>query len=92
MDGAAKRLDLKVVNFGTQMLEIAKGEGLLENRDQIRSLPPEDQARIQRGAALSIKGLGDSIVDTHCTIKTPAGYHPGLPGPSVLLRLQPPGH
>jgi adenylate kinase len=32
--------------------------------------------------------MGDVIVDTHCSVKTPAGYLPGLPS-WVLEALQP---
>src|ERR1051326_4658002 len=38
--------------------------------------------------AAHIAAMGDVIVDTHCSIKTPTGYLPGLPA-WVLEALQP---
>ncbi|AAM01242.1 adenylate kinase [Methanopyrus kandleri] len=80
------------VNYGDVMLEIAKEEGLVEHRDEIRKLPAEKQREIQRLAARRIAKMAEEkegiIVDTHCTIKTPAGYLPGLPI-WVLEELQP---
>ncbi|WP_457619689.1 adenylate kinase [Methanopyrus sp.] len=80
------------VNYGDVMLEIAKEEGLVEHRDEIRKLPAEKQREIQRLAARRIAKMAEEkdgiIVDTHCTIKTPAGYLPGLPI-WVLKELQP---
>ncbi|WP_456481709.1 adenylate kinase [Methanopyrus sp.] len=80
------------VNYGDVMLEIAKEEGLVEHRDEIRKLPAEKQREIQRLAARRIAEMAEEkegiIVDTHCTIKTPAGYLPGLPI-WVLEELQP---
>ncbi|WP_456455532.1 adenylate kinase [Methanopyrus sp.] len=80
------------VNYGDVMLEIAKEEGLVEHRDEIRKLPAEKQREIQRLAARRIAKMAEGregiIVDTHCTIKTPAGYLPGLPI-WVLEELQP---
>ncbi|WP_457614649.1 adenylate kinase [Methanopyrus sp.] len=80
------------VNYGDVMLEIAKEEGLVEHRDEIRKLPAEKQREIQRLAARRIAKMAEEregiIVDTHCTIKTPAGYLPGLPV-WVLEELRP---
>lgn len=70
-----------VVNYGDVMLEEAKRKGV-SNRDEMRQLPPKVQREIQRNAAEKIAGMAKEkgiIVDTHCTIKTPAGYLPGLP-------------
>ncbi|WP_017980993.1 adenylate kinase [Methanocaldococcus villosus] len=75
-------VDYKVVNFGTVMFEIAKEEGLVEHRDQLRKLPPEEQKRIQKLAGKKIAEMGKTeniVVDTHSTIKTPKGYLAGLP-------------
>jgi len=64
---------------------------LVEDRDSIRRLPPETQKEIQRKAAETIRIRAEesnTIVDTHCTIKTPSGFLPGLPK-WVLEALQP---
>ena len=57
-------------------------------RDRLRKLPYELQREMQIQAAKNISKLGNVIVDTHCTIKTPFGYLPGLPY-DVLQILKP---
>lgn len=76
---AAEAADVPVVVYGTQMLELAKEQGLVKDRDQMRKLPPQTQRDLQRGAAERIAELGTVIVDTHGTIRTPRGYRPGIP-------------
>ena len=39
----------------------------------------KQQKDLQIKTAEKISTMGDVIVDTHCTIKTPKGYLPGLP-------------
>lgn len=88
---ALEGLDYVHVNYGDVMLEIAKGKGLVEDRDSIRKLSPEVQKEVQREAAKSIRERAEQsniIVDTHCTIKTPKGFLPGLPS-WVLEELKP---
>ncbi len=79
LEEVAKRANYPIVNFGTLMFEMAKEEGLVEHRDQMRKLPIEIQRDLQKRAAKRISGMSDVIVDTHFTIKTPSGYFPGLP-------------
>lgn len=84
-------VDYLHVNYGDVMLEIAQEMELVDNRDSMRKLSPEVQKEIQRNAAKSIRKMSKTnniIVDTHCTIKTPAGFLPGLPR-WVLEELQP---
>ncbi|UCE73339.1 MAG: adenylate kinase [Methanomassiliicoccales archaeon] len=88
MEGVAKEKGLAIVNYGTVMFEVARAEGLVENRDQIRKLPVEVQRVVQEKAAQKIYEVGDVIIDTHCTIKTIGGYYPGLPE-WVLRKLKP---
>lgn len=88
---ALEHLDYLHINYGDVMLEIAEKEGLVDDRDSIRKLSPEVQKEIQRKAAKNIKERSEQdniIVDTHCTIKTPKGFLPGLPK-WVLDELQP---
>ena len=88
---ALEDLDYINVNYGDVMLEIAQSEGLVEDRDQLRRLSPEKQKKIQKAAAKNIRERSEEtniIVDTHCTIKTPTGFLPGLPQ-WVLEELQP---
>ncbi|MHC1566538.1 MAG: adenylate kinase [Candidatus Syntropharchaeia archaeon] len=77
------------VNYGDVMFEIAREKGLVRERDEIRKLPAEIQKEIQKSAAKKISEMeGNIIVDTHCTIRTPSGYLPGLPE-WVLRELKP---
>jgi len=91
LKGALLNLDYVHVNYGDVMLDIAQKEELVKERDSMRKLSPEVQKKVQREAAKSIKEMSmenNIIVDTHCTIKTPLGFLPGLP-PWVLEELQP---
>ncbi len=86
-----KGKEYKLVNFGDIMFEIAKSEGLVSHRDEMRKLDPKTQKEIQRTAAKKISSMASErniIVDTHITIKTPKGYLPGLPL-WVLEELEP---
>jgi adenylate kinase len=88
MDAAAKARGLHIAVFGSVMFEVAQAEGLAQSRDDMRKLPPDVQKSIQREAAVRIAAMGRVIVDTHCTVKTPKGYLPGLPA-WVLEELRP---
>jgi adenylate kinase len=88
MEAAAKSLGLPIVVFGTVMFDAAAAAGLVQSRDDMRRLPPAKQKEIQRVAATRIAVMGEVVVDTHCSIRTPAGYLPGLPS-WVLEELQP---
>lgn len=69
-----------VVSFGTMMLEEARRQGI-SDRDALRSLPTEEQVRLQTNAAESIAASDEDvvIVDTHAFVNTKFGYYPGLP-------------
>ena len=81
---------VKVVNFGTVMMELAKGA--VPDRDQIRKMPLDFQRKLQRKAADKIAGEAEGvdvlIVDTHMFIRTRNGFWPGLPA-GVLEKLSP---
>lgn len=79
IDAAQKAKGYKVVVYGTEMFNVAKARGLVKDRDEMRKLDPALQREIQEEAARAIAAMGDVIVDTHCTIKTPRGYLPGIP-------------
>ncbi len=88
---ALEQVDYTHLNYGDIMTEIAIEEKIVEDRDSLRKLPAETQKEIQAKAAKRIKERSESenvIVDTHCTINTPAGFLPGLPN-WVLEQLQP---
>lgn len=88
---ALENLDYVHVNYGDVMLEIAQEMDLVEDRDSMRKLSPNIQKEVQKKAAKNIRErsqVTNIIVDTHCTIKTPLGFLPGLPK-WVLDELQP---
>jgi adenylate kinase len=88
MQSAAEGIDIKFVTFGTVMSEIAIEEGLVKHRDEMRKLTLEQQKDLQIKSAVRIASMGNVILDTHCTIKTPKGYLPGLPE-WVIKKLNP---
>lgn len=83
--GAAKERTsqkFSVVTFGTVMFDMAKKKKIVEHRDELRMLPQQKQRELQKLAGEKIAAMAKSetiVVDTHCTIKTPSGYLPGLP-------------
>lgn len=79
IEAAQKAKGYHVVVYGTEMFNVAQAKGLVKSRDEMRRLDPHVQREIQETAAHSIAAMGDVIVDTHCTIKTPKGFLPGIP-------------
>ena len=72
--------DVKMLNYGTLMFEIAKEKFGISNRDEIRKLPVGQQKEVQAAVADKLASEeGNVVLDTHCSIKTPKGYLPGLP-------------
>jgi adenylate kinase len=88
MQKAAEGIDIQFVTFGTVMAEIAKEMKLVKNRDEMRKLTLEQQKNLQIKTAEKIAKMKNVIVDTHCTVKTPKGYMPGLPE-WVVKKLKP---
>ena len=88
MKQAAEGLDIEFVTFGTVMIDIAKEMGLVKDRDDMRKLTLAQQKDLQIRSAEKVASMGDVILDTHCTVKTPKGYMPGLPE-WVLKKLKP---
>ena len=88
MKKAAEGIDIQFVTFGTVMVDIAKEMGLVKDRDEMRKLSLDQQKKLQIKTAERIAGMENVIVDTHCTIKTPKGYLPGLPE-WVIKKLNP---
>jgi len=79
MKKAAEGMDIQFVTMGTVMFEIASEEGIVKDRDDMRKLSVQQQKELQIKAAEKVGSMGNVILDTHCTIKTPKGYMPGLP-------------
>jgi adenylate kinase len=88
MQKAAEGMDIKFVTFGTVMSDIAIEDGLVKNRDEMRKLTLKQQKDLQIKSAEKIASMGNVILDTHCTVKTPKGYMPGLPE-WVIKRINP---
>jgi len=91
LKGREESIVFKSMNYGDVMYETALENGLVANRDGVRTLSGEKQREIQMRACKKISKMSENmnlIVDTHCTIKMPLGYLPGLPEP-VLRELKP---
>jgi len=88
MKRASEGMDINFVTFGTVMEDIAKEEGYVKDRDEMRKLSLGQQKELQIKSAEKVAGMGKVILDTHCTIKTPKGYMPGLPE-WVIKKLNP---
>ena len=88
MKKAAKGINIEFVTFGTIMEEIAKEMKLVKDRDEMRKLSLDQQKKLQIKSAEKVAKMGNIILDTHCTIKTPKGYMPGLPE-WVVKRINP---
>ena len=77
------------INFGTFMFEVAQREEIVKDRDEMRRLDKDTQKRLQQLAAQAIAKIdGNVIIDTHASVKTPAGFLAGLPE-WVLKELKP---
>ncbi len=83
---------VKIVNYANIMLETAKKEGMVIERDTLRRMPIELQQVLQAKAVERIEeataGGEAVIIDTHMIIRTGVGYWAGLPY-DVLRRLRP---
>jgi adenylate kinase len=88
MKKAAEGMEIDFVTFGTIMADIAIEQGLVKNRDEMRKLTLKQQKDLQIKSAEKIASMKNVILDTHCTIKTPKGYMPGLPE-WVIKKLMP---
>lgn len=88
MKKAAEGMDIEFVTFGTVMSDLAIETGLVKDRDEMRKLTLDQQKELQIKSAEKIANMGNVILDTHCTVKTPKGYMPGLPE-WVVKRINP---
>lgn len=81
----------QVVNYGDVMLRIMSERLGVKHRDEMRKIETGVYREIQREAGREIASMARNsnvIVDTHCLIKKPEGYYPGLPV-WVLEELKP---
>jgi adenylate kinase len=87
----AMGVDYHHVNYGDVMLEIIRSKKGEVDRDALREMPLAFYSKVQREAARRISRLArlkPVLVDTHCLVKKPEGYYPGLPR-WVLEELKP---
>jgi adenylate kinase len=76
----AEGIEYQSINFGTFMFDVAKADGVVKDRDQMRTLDRTVQKRLQQQAAQAIARIsGNVLIDTHASVKTPKGYLAGLP-------------
>ncbi len=96
IDGALNQLKAQGVeygfmNYGDIMLDLMREREGVTNRDEMRKVSTGPYREIQREAAKRIAGAAGKkpiLVDTHCLVKKPEGYYPGLPR-WVLEELNP---
>ncbi len=86
----SNRLEFKVVNYGTLMMDRASKLHGVKSRDDMRKLSVKVQRGLQVKAASEISSFKDElvIVDTHLFIATSEGFWPGMPL-DVLEALKP---
>jgi len=88
---AGEGIQYESINFGSFMFERALKDSIVGNRDEMRKLDRTVQKRLQKEAAsgiAAVSGTKNVIIDTHASVKTPAGYLAGLPE-WVLRELMP---
>jgi adenylate kinase len=103
IDGALKELrergvDYEVVNYGDVMMELMREREGVTDRDEMRMIPMNRYREIQREAGKRIAEKAKEkpvLVDTHCLVKKPEGYYPGLPiwvleelGPELIVIVE----
>lgn len=91
---------VETLNYGDFMLRYVVERGICRSRDEIRSLPLNEQRRVQSLVAKEMRNYIDSLhlknpeanivvfIDTHAVIKTATGFWPGLPE-YVIKELRP---
>jgi adenylate kinase len=70
------------MNYGDLMMEIMKEKFGIENRDDMRKkLSIDDYQKVQEMITERLSQFKGKnyVLDTHCAVKTPKGYLPGLP-------------
>ena len=81
---------VNVINYGTVMMRLLQEHGRGMERDEMRKDNLDTQRKLQKEVAAIVaekmaRLSGLTIVDTHMSIKTPAGYLPGLPAHNLSV-------
>lgn len=87
IEGALKQLktqgvDYDFLNYGDIMLELMREREGVSDRDDMREVSTGPYREIQRDAGRRIARAAERkpvLVDTHCLVRKPEGYYPGLP-------------
>ncbi len=70
---------LKVINLGTEMLEIAREKFNMTDRDQLRVIDDKTTIAIRNGIMQKIiDSKEDALIDTHASVKQGRRYRPGF--------------
>ncbi|MDH5442690.1 MAG: adenylate kinase [Hadesarchaea archaeon] len=75
-------VEYEFINYGDVMLKLMRDREGVTDRDEMRKFPTGSYREIQREAGKQIARAARQkfvLVDTHCLIKKPEGYYPGLP-------------
>lgn len=78
----AQDVEYEFMNYGDVMLELMREREGVTDRDEMRKVSTGSYREIQREAGKRIARAAQRkfvLVDTHCLIKKPEGYYPGLP-------------
>jgi adenylate kinase len=83
-------VEVNVINYGTVMMGLLHRNGKGMRRDEMRQDNVGTQRKLQKEVANAIVEKvrqlnGLAIIDTHMSIKTPAGYLPGLPSHNLIV-------
>lgn len=70
---------IRIINLGTEMLDIAKEKHGVEGRDQLRLLADKTTISIRNDIMQRIiNAKEDAIIDTHASVKQGRRYRPGF--------------
>jgi adenylate kinase len=75
-------ISYQLINYGDVMLDLMRERLGITHRDEMRKVATSVYREIQREAGRRIAEAAREkpvIVDTHCLVKKPEGYYPGLP-------------
>jgi len=82
INGVIEKTGIELVNWGDLTEEIAKAQGLVEERDDIRKMSFKKQLPIQEKVAQRIIEIArhqeNLLIETHAAVKTPQGFWAGL--------------
>jgi adenylate kinase len=71
--------NIKVINLGTEMMDIAKDKFNITDRDKIRTLSDKTTIEIRNAIMQKIiDSKEDAIIDTHASVKQGRRYRPGF--------------